>query len=211
MLSEQEAKRVKEQLLQQIEKFPQEQKEAAKKEIESMSIKQLEEFLVKNNLVKSPNSKNLEQNPTQCVFCSIIEGKIPTHKIDENKQAIATLDINPVSKGHSIIVPKEHTSIEKIPTQAFTLAKKIAKKIKSKLKPKDIQIQPSSFMQHSIINVIPIYENENLNSERKKAEEKDLKELQSKLETKKREAKPKTKKTSSEMINNLPQAPRRIP
>lgn len=184
MLSEQEAKRVKEQLLQQIEKFPQEQKEAAKKEIESMSIKQLEEFLVKNNLVKSPNSKNLEQNPTQCVFCSIIEGKIPTHKIDENKQAIATLDINPVSKGHSIIVPKEHTSIEKIPTQAFTLAKKIAKKIKSKLKPKDIQIQPSSFMQHSIINVIPIYENENLNSPKKQAQKEELLGLQDSLEKK---------------------------
>ncbi|MBU0958053.1 MAG: HIT domain-containing protein [Nanoarchaeota archaeon] len=208
-LSEQEAQEIKKQLLTQIEKFPPEQKEAAKKEIESMSIKQLEEFLVKNNLVKSKESQQLDKEPTQCVFCSIIQGKIPTYKLDENKQAIASLEINPISQGHSIIIPRQHTTVEKIPNQAFTLAKKIAKKLKTKLKPKDIQIQPSTFMGHSIINILPIYDNEDLNSERKKADEKQLKQLQEKLKTKPHQ--PRIKKTPEEKFSSLPEFPRRIP
>ncbi len=37
----------------------------------------------------------------------IIEGKIPSHKVFENDQVIAFLDINPFSSGHTLVVPKE--------------------------------------------------------------------------------------------------------
>ncbi|MFB6199794.1 MAG: HIT family protein [Candidatus Nanohaloarchaea archaeon] len=43
-----------------------------------------------------------------CVFCSIIEGEIPSHKIYEDENVVAFLDANPVSKGHTLVVPKEH-------------------------------------------------------------------------------------------------------
>ncbi|MBI4257467.1 MAG: HIT family protein [Thaumarchaeota archaeon] len=43
-----------------------------------------------------------------CVFCKIIEGKIPANKVYENGQSIAFLDINPVNKGHTLVVPKQH-------------------------------------------------------------------------------------------------------
>lgn len=43
-----------------------------------------------------------------CVFCKIIEGKIPSKKIYEDESAIAFLDINPASKGHSLIITKKH-------------------------------------------------------------------------------------------------------
>ena len=43
-----------------------------------------------------------------CVFCSIIEGEIPSHKIYEDENVVAFLDANPVSKGHTLVVPKQH-------------------------------------------------------------------------------------------------------
>lgn len=43
-----------------------------------------------------------------CIFCSIIEGEMPAHKVYEDDNMIAFLDVNPVSKGHTLVVPKEH-------------------------------------------------------------------------------------------------------
>lgn len=45
-----------------------------------------------------------------CLFCKIIAGKIPSYKIDEDEKTFAFLDIGPVSKGHTLIVPKEHAA-----------------------------------------------------------------------------------------------------
>lgn len=43
-----------------------------------------------------------------CVFCKIIEGKIPSHKIYEDDDVIAFLDISQTTKGHTLVIPKEH-------------------------------------------------------------------------------------------------------
>jgi histidine triad (HIT) family protein len=43
-----------------------------------------------------------------CIFCRIIAGQIPCHKVYEDQSVIAFLDINPVSEGHTLVVPKEH-------------------------------------------------------------------------------------------------------
>lgn len=43
-----------------------------------------------------------------CVFCKIIAGEIPSTRVLETDRAIAFLDINPVNKGHILIVPKAH-------------------------------------------------------------------------------------------------------
>ena len=43
-----------------------------------------------------------------CVFCAIIDGEIPSFKIYEDDTAIAFLDINPFSYGHTLVVPKVH-------------------------------------------------------------------------------------------------------
>lgn len=45
-----------------------------------------------------------------CIFCKIIKGEIPSYKIYEDDKIICFLDINPVSVGHTLIVPKEHTT-----------------------------------------------------------------------------------------------------
>lgn len=43
-----------------------------------------------------------------CIFCKIIDGEIPSHKVYEDENAVAFLDANPTSKGHTLIVPKKH-------------------------------------------------------------------------------------------------------
>ena len=41
------------------------------------------------------------------IFCKIIAGEIPCNKIAENDEFFAFLDINPVSKGHTLVIPKK--------------------------------------------------------------------------------------------------------
>lgn len=43
-----------------------------------------------------------------CLFCKIIAGEIPSHKIYEDEHTFAFLDIGPVSEGHTLVVPKNH-------------------------------------------------------------------------------------------------------
>ena len=44
----------------------------------------------------------------ECIFCKIIRGEIPCHKILEDDEVLAFLDINPVSRGHTLVIPKQH-------------------------------------------------------------------------------------------------------
>jgi histidine triad (HIT) family protein len=43
-----------------------------------------------------------------CIFCKIIEGKIPCYKVYEDDDFLAFLDINPESSGHTQVIPKKH-------------------------------------------------------------------------------------------------------
>jgi histidine triad (HIT) family protein len=43
-----------------------------------------------------------------CIFCKIVRGEFPCHKVYEDDKVIAFEDINPVSEGHTLVVPKQH-------------------------------------------------------------------------------------------------------
>jgi len=45
---------------------------------------------------------------SDCVFCKIIAGDIPSHKVYEDDSFFAFLDINPLNPGHTLVIPKEH-------------------------------------------------------------------------------------------------------
>ena len=69
-----------------------------------------------------------------CIFCKIAAGEIPSRKIYEDSDLIAIMDLNPTSKGHSLIIPKEHcTNIydidEDIAAKVMITAKKLATKM----------------------------------------------------------------------------------
>ncbi len=211
MLTKEQAEEIKKQIIKQIDswKASDEKKEQAKKQILAMNEKGLEEFLIKNNLIRDAGpvdgAERKSEKKNVCPFCLIANGKIPSFIIEDGKNVVAVLEINPLSRGHILIIPKKHEKIEKIPSKAFTLAKKLARKIKSKLKAEEVSIQTTEINGHAVINVIPVYQGEELKKYR--ADEKELKELQEKLKTEKRRKSRKKKKK----IKDLPTYPRRIP
>ena len=44
-----------------------------------------------------------------CLFCKIIAGEIPSTRIYEDERTVAFMDINPATRGHVLVVPREHT------------------------------------------------------------------------------------------------------
>ena len=42
-----------------------------------------------------------------CIFCKIARGELPHHKVYDDKEFLAFLDINPISHGHTLVIPKE--------------------------------------------------------------------------------------------------------
>ncbi len=60
-----------------------------------------------------------------CLFCKIISGKLPSEKIYEDEHTFAFLDIHPVNKGHTLVVPKKHLeNIYEIDAESFSAVMK---------------------------------------------------------------------------------------
>ena len=207
MLSEQEAKNIKKQITQQIDStFPEDKKNQAKQEVDSMGIGQLEEFLEKNNLIRSQNPEQGQQ----CIFCAISSGQSESVKLGENEEAVAVLEINPISKAHTLVIPKKHlSSPEKLTENIKELASKIANKIKENFLPKKIDIIPSNLFGHEILNVLPVYENETLNSQRSQSKKENLENIRESLKEKPKPKKVKKPKTTR--IKEKVWLPKRIP
>mgnify|MGYP001594668395 FL=1 len=207
MLSDEETQEIKEKILSHIESsFPAEQIANAKQQIELMNSKQLESFLEKNKMVKANESGTDSDN--DCVFCSIVSGKINSVKIDDDDDAIAVLEINPISKGHTIVIPKGHS--DKSSKKALVLAKKISKKLKKKFSPKKVELSASKLFGHEVINILPVYNRENMDSKRNSAKieknEKIKEELGKEKKIEKIQKKPKI-----EEIKQFFWLPKRIP
>src|SRR3989344_6942357 len=176
---------IKQQIIQQIENtFPEEKKESAIQQIEEMNESELENFLAQNNLIKTS-----ENEGEKCIFCSIVSEKIQSYKISENESAIAVLEINPVSRGHTLIIPKVH--IQEISKETQDFAEEVSTKLKEKLNAKSIQTEESEMFGHKIINIIPVYEGKTLDGKKypneghkQPASKKVLEELQKELSIK---------------------------
>lgn len=73
-----------------------------------------------------------------CIFCAIAAGEIPSFKIYEDEFVLAYLDINPFSKGHTLVIPKEHTAgmldtPDETLSAVISRVKKVANRLKSAL------------------------------------------------------------------------------
>ncbi len=193
-ISEEEASGIKQHLLSQLNNFPEEKRSQISEQINAMDSEQIEKFIKQNQLTHLGE---------QCIFCSIIANKTPSYKIGEDKNYIAILEINPISRGHSLIIPKEH--IAKIPESAKLIIEKIKNKIQNKFSPEKIEINEIKIMDHALIEIVPIYGTE---TERKRATEKELKSTQEDLlRVEEKTIQEKTKKVEEE----IPILPPRIP
>lgn len=184
MLTEEKLSQIKEQLLKQLSNFPENQRNTIKEKIMSMSSSEMEEFIKQNNL--NYNSENNSQQ--ECIFCSIANKKITSFIIDENENFLAILELNPISYGHTLIIPKKHMPETDLKENIMNFAKKVSQTILKKLNPGDIQFSKNEILGHGIVDVLPVYEKES-NLERKKATNEELASLQKKI-TEEEEPKP---------------------
>jgi histidine triad (HIT) family protein len=77
---------------------------------------------------------------SDCIFCKIINGEIPSAKVFENDHVYAFLDISQVTKGHTLVIPKIHKEnvyelTEDIASTLFKEVPKIANAIKEAYNP----------------------------------------------------------------------------
>ncbi len=102
-----------------------------------------------------------------CIFCQIVAGKIPCHQVYQDDQFLAFLDINPITPGHTLVIPKKHYRwVYDLPNfgQYWQVAQKVALNIKnSRLKPESISfITMGDEVPHAHIHIIPRHLNDNL-------------------------------------------------
>lgn len=75
-----------------------------------------------------------------CVFCEIVAGRADAHRIDENRHALAILDIQPFAPGHTLVlsrrhVPWWHDLTEEEARDVFALAHRVANRLKETFEP----------------------------------------------------------------------------
>ena len=108
-----------------------------------------------------------------CVFCKIVSGEIPSTRVDEDERTIAFMDLNPATRGHVLVVPREHaTDLLTVPgddLQACALAaKRLAARIKERLGADGVNLLNScgaaawQTVFHFHVHVIPRYDGDPL-------------------------------------------------
>lgn len=104
-----------------------------------------------------------------CIFCKIAKGDIPAYKVYEDENLLAMLDINPLSKGHILLLPKGHyENIHDIPEGVLmklsSAVKKMSQRIKERLNPEGIIVMQNNGVKagqsvfHFHIHIKPVYE-----------------------------------------------------
>jgi histidine triad (HIT) family protein len=97
------------------------------------------------------------------VFTKIIRGEIPCYKIAENETHFAFLDINPIARGHTLVVPKKEIDYffdlpDELLADTMAFAKKIATAIDSSLTPIRTGIIVEGLeVPHAHLHLVPIY------------------------------------------------------
>lgn len=106
-----------------------------------------------------------------CIFCKIANGEIPSKTLYEDEKFRVILDLGPATKGHALILPKEHAAnLYELPdetaSEALVLAKKIACTMKEKLHCDGLNLIQNNgevagqTVMHFHLHVIPRYEND---------------------------------------------------
>ena len=106
-----------------------------------------------------------------CIFCKIANGEIPSNTIYEDDKFRVILDNGPATKGHALVLPKEHyANLFEMPqdllADAAVVAKKVATNIKEKLSCDGLNLLQNNgetagqTVMHFHLHIIPRYEND---------------------------------------------------
>jgi histidine triad (HIT) family protein len=113
----------------------------------------------------------LQDDNMDCIFCKIVNGEIPSFKVYEDGHVFAFLDLNPVSRGHTLVIPKKH--VERLSDadsedihNIFTGVKEVAKIIDKISKDYNIGINQGKLafqiINHLHIHIMPRYQGDGL-------------------------------------------------
>lgn len=106
-----------------------------------------------------------------CIFCEIAKGNIPCRKVYEDEDVLAFLDVNPVTYGHTLVIPKKHvTSFREADAETvgkvFGVACALGNEIASKLGAEGMNMLSNSgeaagqTVPHFHVHLIPRYSEE---------------------------------------------------
>jgi histidine triad (HIT) family protein len=130
-----------------------------------------------------------------CLFCKIASGTIPCQKVAENKDFLAFLDIMPISKGHTLVIPKKHCEnlLDFPKTEEEDLVefvKKVASKVKGAMHADGFNLGMNNgaaagqVVFHAHLHIIPRYIGDGLESwHGNKASAEELEEARKKIVT----------------------------
>ena len=103
-----------------------------------------------------------------CIFCKIVAGELPATIVDEDERTIAFMDISPATRGHALVIPREHSAdllgVESEDLAAVGLAaKRLAARAKERLGADGVNLLNScgavafQTVFHFHVHVIPRY------------------------------------------------------
>lgn len=107
---------------------------------------------------------------TDCIFCKIINGEIPSAKVYEDSEVIAFLDIKPINPGHVLVVPKLHAQlVGELAPEIMAKVIQVGVKINSALRRSSLKAEGVNFwladggaagqeVGHVHLHVIPRYQ-----------------------------------------------------
>ena len=105
----------------------------------------------------------MKRDDTDCLFCSLVRGDLPIHRVYEDENFIVMLTIHRVNPGHVMVVTKEHIESfydveDTLYTQLMLLVKRIALVIKQVMKTLQVVIETSGIgNRHVHVHVIPMH------------------------------------------------------
>lgn len=108
-----------------------------------------------------------------CIFCKIIAGEIPCARVYEDENMLAFLDINPIAKGHTLVVPKAHypTLLEfdsALGAPLLAALQRVAEAVRAEVKAGGFNVIQNNFtcagqmVFHAHWHIIPRHENDGL-------------------------------------------------
>ena len=108
------------------------------------------------------------------IFTRIVRGEIPSYKVAEDERFFAFLDINPLTKGHTLVVPKQETDYlfdldDRTLADMIVFAKRIARKLKEKIECKRVAVVVLGLeVPHAHIHLIPIQDEKDVDFRKEK-------------------------------------------
>lgn len=96
------------------------------------------------------------------IFTKIINGELPSYKVAENEKFLAFLDISPIAKGHTLVIPKTEVDYmfnieDKLLAEMWLFAKKVALKIENAIPCQRVGVAVIGLeVPHAHIHLVPI-------------------------------------------------------